>query len=185
MFIGWRQAIVMFVLCSIACAAATPQAFTERIPVSREQVAEAMQSAGFATTAEQLQLLSNVTLAAGTSLHIAKVTRESPSTVLAEVSCHAKQCLPFYVIVHGATSPDGLATFVPPKSTGISAVIHPLVERGKPVRLVLESDHCRIVVPAVSLESGMPGQIISVISHDRKRVFRAEIVSGTLVRSAL
>jgi hypothetical protein len=186
MYLGWsRQSAVALVLCAYALAAPIPQATTERITVSREKVAEAMQSAGFATTAGCLQLLSTVKVPANASLHLSKVTRRPDGVVFAELTCQAKQCLPFYVLIHDAPSLERLTPRTPQSDNSISRAIHPLVDRGKPLRLLLEGDHCRIVVPAVSLESGMPGEIISVISQDRKRIFHAEIVSGTLVRGVL
>ena len=181
---GIMQGISLVALCTAACAATIAPATGERVAVSREQIAGAMQAAGFETTVAQLQLLSNVTALAGAAIRVAKVKTESAGTALAELHCKKKQCLPFYVLVHDGNFAKDVAIIADRASTG-TPTAHPLIERGKPVTLLIENADLRIVLPAVSLEGGMQGQIIKVASPDRKRIYRAEVVSGTTVRSTL
>lgn len=179
-----RQSISLMALCTVACAATVTATSSQRTMVSRQQIADAMQSAGFDTSAAQLQLLSNVTTFAGATLRVAKITRESADTVLAELSCHRRECLPFYVLVHDENLvKDGTIAARPAPAS--APKMHPLIERGKPVTLLIENTNSRIVLPAVSAEAGMQGQIIKVTSPDRKRIYRAEVVSSTTVRSTL
>jgi len=176
-----REMIAVAAL-SAAASAATVAPIRDRVVVSREQIADAMQAAGFETTTDQLQLLSTVTLNAGASLRVAKVTTQSAGTALAQLNCPARQCLPFYVLVHDAqvaSSPMQVARSL----AGNSLQARPLLKRGKPVTLVMENANLRIVLPAISLQSGARGQTIKVSSPDHKRNYKAEVVSETLVRS--
>jgi hypothetical protein len=50
--------------------------------------------------------------------------------------------------------------------------------------LLIEGANSRIVLPVVSLEGGLKGEVIKVASPDRKRIYRAEIMSNTTVRSS-
>ena len=180
---GLRHGIWLALLCAGAFAAPVMPSGSERVAVSREQIAGAMQSAGIDATADQLQLLSNVTSLAGARLRVARVKRQAGDTALAELNCQERQCLPFYVLVHDAHIADGGAIAAPPSSK--PAETHPLIRRGSAMTLLIENADFRIVLPVVSLESGAQGQVITVTSPDRKRTYRAEIVNGTTVRSAL
>jgi Chaperone for flagella basal body P-ring formation len=180
-----RQSIGLVVLCAVACAATVTPASSQRTMVSREQIADAMQSAGFDTSASQLQLLSNVTSLLGATLRVAKVTRESADTALAELNCQKRRCLPFYVLVHDADFASSTA-ITPVHTSGCNpAETHPLIGRGKSVTLIITTADLRIVLPAISLEGGKQGQVIRVTSPDRKRTYRAEVVNSTTVRSTL
>jgi len=175
-----RQIVVLAVLAALACGAPVTQ--SHRVAVSREQVAHAMQAAGFETTADHLQLLANVTSIPGASLRVAKVSTQSPGTALAQLNCPARECLPFYVLVQ-----DAQIAAAPSMTVRVSnrekAQAHPLIKRGKPVTLLIENSDLRIVLPVISLEPGAQGQVIKVSSPDRKRNYKAEVMSATLVRS--
>ncbi|HTR27105.1 MAG TPA: flagella basal body P-ring formation protein FlgA [Terriglobales bacterium] len=175
-----RQMVAVAALSAFAGGA--PVAQSDRVTVSREQVAHAMQAAGFETTADQLEFLSNVTSTAGARLRVAKVTTQSADTALARLNCPARECLPFYVLVH-----DSQVAATPSRSAhasdGEKAKEQPLVKRGKSVTLLIENTDLRIVLPAISLEAGTRGQVIKVTSPDHKRNYRAEVLSEKLVRS--
>lgn len=180
-----RSIVVLVALCAVACAATITPSSSPRATVSREQIATAMRLAGFDASAAQLQLLSNITSFEGATLRVAKVTRESADTVLAELNCQKRQCLPFYVLVHDADIAGSAAVTVPRLLGGNSAEAHPLIGRGQAVTLIIATKSLRIVLPAISLEAGMQGQVIKVASPDRKRIYRGEVVSSTTVRSTL
>ena len=174
----------LMALCAVLSAATIATA-AERVLVSREQIIDAMQSAGLTTTAAQLQLLSNVTSLPGATLRVAKVTKQSPETALAELDCTARQCLPFYVLLHDTQPLTGHAILDRKTAKSLSDAERPLIARGKPVTLLIEGANSRIVLPVVSLECGRQGEIIKVASPDRKRIYRAEVMSGMTVRSTL
>ena len=180
-----RQFIPMVVLCTVACAAPITPVTSERIKVSRERIVEAMQAAGFETSPAQLELLSNVTSTSGASLRVAKVRQESAGTMLAQLNCQERQCLPFYVLVHGAYIENNTVTTASRTASGNRTEARPLIARGKPLTLIIETTSLRIVLPAVSMEGGIQGQVIRVSSPDHKQVYRAEVVSDTTVRGTL
>ena len=175
-----RQIVVLAALTALASGAPVRQ--SDRVAVSREQVADAMQAAGFEITADHLQLLTDVTSIPGASLRVAKVTTQSPGTALAQLNCTARGCLPFYVLVHDAQIAAASSVTVR-VSNREKAQSHPLIKRGKRVTLLIEDSDLRIVLPAISLEPGAQGQVIKVSSPDRKRNYKAEVMSATLVRS--
>ncbi|MGB9195766.1 MAG: flagella basal body P-ring formation protein FlgA [Terriglobales bacterium] len=179
-----RQLIVLLALCAVVCAATAAPVDHGRVAVSRDQLASTLRSGGYDVNPAQLQLLSNVSSRAGVTPHLTKVVEESRGNALAEFNCPPRECLPFYVLLHDVH----MAARVPPaldRGTAATAETRPLIARGKPVILLLEGSDCRITVPAISLERGTRGQVIKVTSLDHKRIFQAEVVSGTTVRSTL
>src|ERR1700690_2183864 len=176
---SFRQVVWLTALCLVAQVGSSAQTSTGRMPVSREQVADAMRSAGVETRADQVQVLANVTTTAGATLRVAKMTKESSSAALAELVCRQpRQCLPFYALIHSDTAADAMTKSAEVLQSQTSAkdgtAAHPLVGRGQAVTLIIEKANSRIVLPAICLEAGIHGQAIRVASPDRKRVYNAE-----------
>jgi hypothetical protein len=187
---SFRLIVGLTGLCLAAQVGASAQASIGRIPVSREQVADAMRSAGIETRADQVQVLANVTTTPGATLRVAKKIKESSSAVLAELVCREpRQCLPFYALIHSDTVAAALAQSREARQNPASArngvAVHPLVGRGQSVTLIIENATSRIILPAICLEAGIHGQAIRVASLDRKRIYSAEVVSNKIVRSTL
>ena len=187
---SFRQVVWLTALCLVAHVGTSAQTSTARIPVSSEQVADAMRSAGVETSADQVQVLANVTTTPGATLRVAKKMKESSSAVLAELVCREpRQCLPFYALIHSDSAATAVTKSTEARQHLISAKngveAHPLVGRGQPVTLIIEHADFRIVLSAICLEVGIHGQIIRVASPDRKRVYSAEVVSNKIVRSTL
>jgi hypothetical protein len=187
---SFRLIVWLTGLCLAAQVGASAQTSVERIPVSREQVADAMRSAGVETRADQVQVLANVTTTPGATLRVVKKIKESSSAVLAELVCRGpRQCLPFYALIHSDSAAMAVTKSTEARQTLISAKsgveAHPLVGRGQPVTLILEHADFRIVLSAICLEAGIHGQTIRVASPDRKRLYSAEVVSNKIVRSTL
>lgn len=177
------QVACLLALGSLGCLGKSAQELSERVPVSREQVAQAMQSAGIETTPDQVQVLTNVTTSSGATLRVSKV-KESADGILAELACgKPRQCLPFYAMVHSDAAAVAKLPVVP--SPGTTPKESPLIARGQSVTLVIQHADFRIVLPAICLESGIQGQTIRVASPDRKRIYTAEVVSNKIVRSTL
>lgn len=190
MFIGSvRQITWVAVLCASAITCASAQTNPARTLVSPEQAAAAMRAAGFDTSADKLQMLSAVTTNPDATLRVVKVVTASSGKVLAELACNESSgCLPFYVLAAESTP---AAVAMPREihnnpTVKVSATrTQPLVVRGQPVTLIIESTDLRITLPAICLEGGLPGQTIRVASPDRKRIYHAEIVNKATVRSTL
>jgi hypothetical protein len=50
---------------------------------------------------------------------------------------------------------------------------------------MLDSDRVHIRLSVICLESGVPGQTIRVTGKDRKLVYRAEVIDGSLLKGRL
>jgi hypothetical protein len=177
--------VLLALLCVCILSYANAQTHA-RVPISRELVAEAVRSAGTEIAPEQVQLLSNVTVRAGATLRVAKVVAAPSGKLLAKVACKdPRECLPFYVLIDA--SKDGLRGANNPQLKNLlgKPKERPLVARGQPVTLIIDRTDSRITLSVICLEGGMPGQTIRVASPDRRRIYTAEVVNGTLVRSAL
>lgn len=51
--------------------------------------------------------------------------------------------------------------------------------------LLMDGNHIHIKLSVISLENGSAGQTIRVSSQDRRQVYTAQIVDGTLLRASL
>jgi len=60
-----------------------------------------------------------------------------------------------------------------------------LVTRGKPAKLVVETETLRLTVLVTPLESGAKGQLVRVKNLDTQRVFTAEVVGEGLLQAGL
>ena len=58
----------------------------------------------------------------------------------------------------------------------------PLVKRGEPVRIVLDSGQLRVTATGVSQEDGLKGDVIRVLNSSSKRVIHARVIDDALVR---
>jgi hypothetical protein len=186
-----KQAVTLVALCTAAlvCVGAQTSTNKDRTPVSREQVAEVLRSAGIDTSADQLQPLSNATAVPGAPLRVIKLKEKSARGLLAELACQdARECLPFYVLIQRPVTASNGSSKLPEirlSPTAAKKTERPLVVRGQSVTLVMEKTNVRIMLSAICMEGGMPGQTIRVSSPDRKRVYTAEVVSHNLVRGTL
>lgn len=191
MFFGsFRRLVWLAALCMFSYAGTGVQESSGRTAVSREQVADAMQSAGIEARADQVQVLAHVTASPGATLRVARKVRKSSNSVLAELVCgQPRECLPFYALIHYNTDPTPVTKLTESSPSPVSARSevkrHPLVGRGQPVTLIIENADFRIVLSAICLEAGLHGQTIRVASPDRKRFYTAEVVSNKIVRSTL
>jgi Chaperone for flagella basal body P-ring formation len=187
-----RHAVWLLAFSTAALVTVGAQTGTnkDRSPISREQVAESLRSAGIETNRDQFHTLSNATAVPGALLHVVKLKKESAGTLLAEMACQeSSECLPFYVRIQqpavAANAASSLLELHVNSGTAKHKVEHPLVVRGQPVTLVMEKTNVRIMLSAICMEGGMPGQTIRVSSPDRKRIYTAEVVSHNMVRGTL
>lgn len=157
-----------------------------RIAVSQELVADTFRAAGTEIAPAQVHLLAAVTARAGATLRVAKVVAAPGGKLLAKLACRSsRECLPFYVLLDASNDGESGASNPQLKSLPGKPTEQPLVARGQPVTLIIDRTDSRISLSVICLEGGVHGQTIRVASPDRKRIYTAEIVSSTMVRSAL
>lgn len=187
------QSLVSWLLLavSIPSAIAQPEA---RFAISPQRVVEALTSAGVPATSAQVRFLSPVSSTLENSdLDVVNVSTWTGNRTKVELRCHDhRACLPFYVLLshagtaeaRGAASTSSSAS---PRSGGpVSIPAAPaVISNGDSATLVFENAAIRITMPVICLESGSRGQKIRVVSTDRKRFFKAEVVQAGLLKATL
>jgi hypothetical protein len=170
-------------LMVLATAVAVSHAAVAPTAVSTRQIVDAMASAGIIVNADQIELLSAVNRAASTTtMRVVSVSDRTAGTdtIKAKLRCHDnRECLPFYVLVHGVDTATQLGAHAVPAVKDAS--LQNVVRGGDHATLVLQSADSRMSLPVICLQSGMRGQTIRAASLDRKRFYAAEVVAaGTL-----
>ncbi|HXY14393.1 MAG TPA: flagella basal body P-ring formation protein FlgA [Terriglobales bacterium] len=164
-----------------------------RTSISEERVAKAITSAGIYVLPGQVEFLSD--LGATTRdvvLQVIGATPKTGSTAIVELRCRDhRECLPFYVLVHGMTAihssngshaPLQLASL---KDRAQGTLSPQLVRSGDHATLILETADSRISMPVICLQSGWRGETIRVRSNDGKRLYRGEVVASSLLKGSL
>ena len=173
-----------------AAAALPARSQSNRLPITRDQVATAINGAGMQVSAGQVTLLSNVVSASGNpELKVESVEKWGDRKLVVRLVCaNPSECLPFIVAVR----PSGAV----PEQLALSAQLKPVSFSGKPrgfdaIRagstavLFLEGPHVHIQLSVVCLENGSIGQSIRVATRDRRLTFIAEILSDSALRGQL
>ncbi len=177
-------------LLGMALAAGTSSAWAApaHYPISTEQVAATMSRAGVAIQSNQVTLLSDVV--STTPSPVLKVRSIQPwgsEKVMARVECESSlECVPFVVSVHmnAGEQEQALLSLPGPANAAVSRAI-PVVHNGSPAILELEGKRVHIRLSVICLEKGAPGQTIRASSPDRRVVFRAEVIDGSLLKGSL
>ncbi len=149
-----------------------------------------MRATGIEVIPDQIELLSHGnSTTADARLQVVSISRGTTgaSTTIAKLRCQDnRECLPFYVLLHGVDDrvKNGrlgvaLASSIKPRN------LHDLIRGGDRATLVLETPDARMSFPVICLQSGMRGQKIRVASVDHKRFYDAEIVTVDLLKGTL
>ncbi|MGB8011401.1 MAG: hypothetical protein WCF68_07295 [Terriglobales bacterium] len=175
-----------FVVCIVATLAVMPVALSHaatRTAISTQRIADAMTLAGIAVRPSQIELLSPINSAtASATMRVVSVRHGAAGTTKAKLRCQDnRECLPFYVLVHGVDLANGSG---PRPEPAIQAQPN-TIRGGDRATLILESPDSRMSLPVICLQSGTRGQKIRVTSLDRKRFFDAEVVSAGIVKGSL
>jgi hypothetical protein len=161
------------------------------VPISREQVADAMVTAGLTADGTQVELLSMVSAKiASPSLQVVSISRTTAGTVGVRLRCRQNGvCLPFYVLVHSKTSAasprlkaDGEVPAGSPQGIAKAASE---IHGGERATLILENADLRISLPVICMQSGSHGQRIRVTSKDGLRFFEGEVIGAGMLKGSL
>lgn len=190
----WKPILFMVVLSACGWGQSQPH---RRFALTVEQVAQALSDKGIRTTDQEVSLLANVVATepnpALDVLSVDPLSDQSEGThaetrARVRMACQLPgRCLPFYAIVKW---PDGVADHANGSSTAsIVAGIQALkrsgvftIRSGEFATLVMDDERARIRVSVVSLENGVIGQKIHVVSPDHKQKYVAEVVSASLLK---
>jgi flagella basal body P-ring formation protein FlgA len=164
----------------------TAQTIVARDVISARRVAEVMVSAGVSVKTDQIDLLGAVRVSDSAGLRVVSVTDRSAGTVKVKLRCqNNRECLPFYVLVHGVETPAAVAT--KPDTVPVAKASTPknVIRGGDHATLILESADARINLPVICLQSGMLGQKVRVTSADHRQFFDAEVVGTGKLKGKL
>lgn len=184
---GGVLAALLLAASSLAHAGGRP----ERVPITAEQIATALNARGLAATSENVEMLCAVSSRfPDPALEVMTVSRISPTEAKVRMRCrHKNSCLPFLVVLHSsvAETKEKAGT-----AGGSVTAVSPLVNQsqitirsGKRVTLLSESGGVRITLPVICLQNGALGQQIRVISADHKKAYVARVEGPELVTSVL
>jgi hypothetical protein len=176
----------------VGVAVSGVSALAASYPISREQVAAAVNRLGMPVAPEQVTLLADVVATTSAPrLTVRSIEPWGNQRMTARIECESSdQCLPFFVSLNtgsGASAqPVAVAqTYLTSQSPSGSSPRHFAVKSGTPATLLLDGDRVHIRLSVVCLESGAPGQTIRVTDREHKMVFHAQVVDGGLLKGRL
>ena len=171
-------------------AAAGGSAIRYTVPLST--VAAALTADGLAVTPGQIAL--SVPLTATTPsphFHIAAVDPRPDGALHLRIVCRSSvECLPFFATVTPADGTDLLAALATRQTDSRAAATllrqHPAgVSTGARITLELTDTQMRIHLPAIAIDTGIPGAEVRVASLDRKQTWRGVVVDSSTVKGGL
>ena len=183
-----RMLILAGALCAMHSGA---QDLTIRFPVPLSAVLASLLKAGVSVNPAQIQMPQNLT--ATSNQIVLKITTAelmSDGHLRIRFSCQELgACQPFFASA-GVTPGTEMAALgslrAATSSEKLPATRHPpLVQAGAEAQLVLHDEHMWITIPVLTIDTGVAGAEVRVSSLDRKRIFRAFVVSPGVVRGVL
>lgn len=181
----------MVALVVIVVAVTTNALASERLPGSLtvvvQQVRSALDRVSIQVNERQIELLSFVPVSKNNAvLRVDELKSLSPGLTRVRMRCETSaECIPFFVLVHADIRP-GFEVAKPVRHE--AAPDHRkelIVHSGKRAQLFLEGDNMFITLQVICLEAGSRGQIIRVVSMDRKMQYTAEILSADALKARL
>jgi len=173
-----------YIALGIAALSVVTASATNAVPFSRQQIAAALSGEGMHLQAEQVELLAPVTAnASNPRLRLISIEPWGSHRMKARLACEDTSiCLPFYVAINAepiAAKVQTTTTKAPTQRTP------PVLRVGVQATLKLRNATVEITLPVICLENGAVGQLIRVTSTDRKRIYKAEVVSDRLLRGEI
>jgi hypothetical protein len=159
--------------------------------VMPQRVADAISAAGAPISPEQVEFLDRVRATSEAKFVVTGAENQNRDAVTVRLRCQSsRECVPFYVLVHGANVARSLGyggAKVPAMSSAGPAGAEKLrvVKGGDRATLILEGTAMRIVMPVICLQNGARGQTIRVSSRDHKKTYLAEVVETGLLKGTL
>jgi hypothetical protein len=178
----WQLTMVLAVnVAAAVCAAATAPGRSE---ITTEDVASALRKAGLPVSAPQVSLLSDISASSqNPALTVESIGQWNDGGIRARVACTQRtQCLPFFVSVRGV---EKQAEAVKEPAQGKAPARDVVIRSGATATLLIDSQRVHISVPVVSLESGAVGQTIRVTERESRKIYRAQVIDGTKLRTKL
>ncbi len=123
---------------------------------------------------------------AAIALRVAEVEGLAGNRARVRLRCrNGSECLPFYAELRwpsAAAKAAALNVFA--QQPQPQPVHQPpfTMKIGTEALLLVEAEHSEMEIPVISLQNGRAGSVIRVTSSDHKQIYRAEILSGSVLR---
>jgi hypothetical protein len=191
---AWVSPFLILVLFGRAGGQSAP---LPHFPLTVSQVARALSERGVQTEDKQVSLPAAVVATrpdpALDVMAIEKLGSAEPGEhqlirSRVKLACHiADECLPFYAVVTWAEGTAWVATMAPstssiPKTQPANSGV--LMPAGAHAMLVMDDQRSHIQIAVITLENGIAGQKIRVVSQDHKQFYVGEVVSSTLLKGS-
>lgn len=159
--------------------------------VTPQQIAETISAAGTPVLAAQVELLGTIRAAKDARFVLEGTASRNHDVVTVRLRCEkSRDCLPFYVVLHGLSVDIGLEKLGASAADSHAETVktsakQEIIKGGDRATLVLESGDMRIVMPVICLQNGFRGQTIRATGRDRKKIYEAEVIETGLLRGTL
>ena len=186
--VKWIPALGCFLLCLAVTATAAEASSEAWTIVPPQRVAAAISAAGPQILAGQVEFLGEVRATPGAQFSIVGVENRTHDAARVKLRCQSSHdCLPFYVVLHGADAGSlaRAAQAAPLPGANRPAQKQRVIKGGDPATLVLQGSVMQIVMPVICLQNGVRGQTIRVSSTDHKKIYEAEVVETGLLKGSL
>ena len=176
-------------LAQMVAAQVPAGAVGARYAITATAVSAALAEAGLPVTEARLHLPGAVTAHAdGASLKITAAEQRANGSLDVRFACRKPvACMPFFVAIDAWGDPAAMAAFAAHKWAAHEAA--PAAEAGiatgARVTLQLTDTQMRIQLPAVAIDTGVPGAEVRVASLDRKHTWRGVVVDAATVRGGV
>jgi hypothetical protein len=165
--------------------------------LTTHQVAQALSGSGIRIAEEQVSLLARVVatdpnpaldILSVEPLDVESAAKYPEARSRVKMACHQSgTCLPFYVVVrfaegsveHGAGATGSSAAFGSEfvKPNGLITI-----RAGAHATMKMDDGRSHIQIAVISLENGIAGHKIRVVSSDHKQIYVAEVVGANLLK---
>ena len=187
-----RYRLILFWMI-LAALTRPAYAASEHFAIRAESIAAAISDMGTQVLPEQVTFLTDVVAARSEPrLRVRSMEKSNDHRMTIRMECeNSEECLPFYVGLRLSASNESLLAAsvarIQPRANlvnnGYSKTV--TVRKGATATLLLDSDRVHIRFPVGCLENGVPGQKIRVTGVDRRQVYMAEVIDGTLLKGRL
>jgi len=180
----FRSALFLALAVTALPALAAPG----RYAITTERIAAAVSGNGVQVTPEQVTLFTGVVASvANPELKVQSIDRSGDGQAIARIVCaDTAQCLPFLVTLRVANAASiEIASNRPAYYAATSRPAQFVVRQGARTALYLDGAHVHISLSAISLENGVPGQLIRATSLDRRQVFTVQVAGDGTLRGRL
>jgi hypothetical protein len=179
-----RQLLIAPLFSTLIAAAVTALAVTPLLP---QQVARVVSENGNRVSPRQIRFLSTVTSRhEDPVLDLVSICPWGSHAMKARLACRDhSECLPFFVAVEVDNPNIERKASGPHQERLLARRAPPILRVGTEATLMLRSESLQIAVPVICLENGEVGRSIRVTTLDRRRIYKAEVVSAKLLKGEI